>query len=94
MVGSTVEEAVDDDEVSQRAQVKYEVVGTLSENTAEKPSCVMEIVEVLHSSISVSIPLCLYLYYTLYLVCFIKQLRHWLRKIFAAVPLNSTKIDF
>ena len=46
VVGSTVEEAVDDDEVSQRAQVKYEVVGTLSDKTAAKPSCVTEIVEV------------------------------------------------
>ncbi|XP_063679451.1 adenylate kinase 7-like isoform X3 [Bolinopsis microptera] len=45
VVGSTVEEAVDDDEVSQRAQVKYEVVGTLSDRTAAKPSCVTEIVE-------------------------------------------------
>ena len=54
MVGSTVEEAVDDDEVSQRAQVKYEVVGTLSDKTADKPSCVAETVEV-HNISKVSV---------------------------------------
>ena len=36
--------------MSQRAQVKYEVVGTLSDKSADKPACVEEIVEVLIGS--------------------------------------------
>ena len=36
--------------MSQRAQVKYKVVGTLSDNSTDKPACVEEIVEVLIQS--------------------------------------------
>ena len=46
VVGSTLEEAVDDDEGSQRAQVKYEVIGTMTDIENDKPACVAEVVKV------------------------------------------------
>ena len=44
MVGSTVEEAIDDDEGSARAQVRYEVVGTVSCPSAVPCAAVSEVV--------------------------------------------------
>ena len=49
MVGSTVEEPMDDDEDVQKSQMKYEVVGTVVDKEASYPSCVTEVVEVCFS---------------------------------------------
>lgn len=45
VVGSTVEEPMDDDEDVQKSQMKYEVVGTVVDKEASYPSCVTEVVE-------------------------------------------------
>lgn len=45
VVGSTVEEPVDEEEGSQRAQVRYEVVGNLADKTSTPPSCISQVVE-------------------------------------------------